>query len=206
MFTGIVEEVGEIVLADPTKLCIRCSKVLDGTVVGDSISVNGVCLTVVEVRESTFRVDVMPETMRISSLGRLKINDRVNLERAMSMNDRFGGHIVTGHIDGVGRIVNIVPSGNAVVISVLMQSDTIRYIITKGSVTLDGISLTVVSVGQDTFSVSVIPHTMSETCLRYKKIGDILNIEFDVVGKYVERFVGCREQGITYDFLVENGF
>ena len=207
MFTGIVEEVGEVVLAYPTKLSIRCSKVLEGTNVGDSISVNGVCLTVVDITKDTFSADVMPETMRVSSLGRLRTRDRVNLERAMSIEDRFGGHIVTGHIDGVGRIVDIAPCGNAVVISVMAECNVIRYIITKGSVALDGISLTVVSVGSDRFSVSIIPHTMSETCLGYKKVGDVLNIECNIVGKYVERFVGSGDRcNITYEFLKENGF
>lgn len=206
MFTGIVEEVGEVALVYPTRLCIRCSKVLEGTNVGDSISVNGVCLTVVNVSKEMFSADVMPETMRVSSLGSLRTRDRVNLERSMSMRDRFGGHIVTGHVDGIGRIVDILPCGNAVVINVLVASSLVRYIIAKGSVSLDGISLTVVSVGSDRFSVSVIPHTMSKTCLGYKKVGDILNIECDVVGKYVERFVRGCDSGVTYEFLVENGF
>ena len=207
MFTGIVEEVGKIVMACPTKLCIGCSKVLEGTIVGDSISVNGVCLTVVDVTKDTFSVDVMPETMRVSSLGNLHVRDRVNLERAMSLGDRFGGHIVTGHIDGVGRIVDIVPDSNALVIGVLASSDVVRYIIKKGSVSLDGVSLTVVSAKVDRFSVSIIPHTMSETCFRYKRVGDVLNIECDVVGKYVEKFVGSRDSGsIAYEFLRDNIF
>lgn len=206
MFTGIVEEVGEVVFLNPERLSIRCSRVLEGTVVGDSISVNGVCLTVVDIKKDMFSVDVMPETMKVSALKNLKVHDRVNLERAMRLSDRFGGHIVTGHIDGVGRIVDIVPCGNAEVISVIANMDVLRYIITKGSVALDGISLTVVSVGSDRFSVSIIPHTRSETCLRYKKIGDVLNIECDVVGKYVEKFVVGRGHGITYEFLRENGF
>lgn len=206
MFTGIVEEVGEVVFLNPERLSIRCSRVLEGTAVGDSISVNGVCLTVVGMKKDVFSVDVMPETMRVSALKSLKVHDRVNLERAMRLSDRFGGHIVTGHIDGVGRIVDIVPCGNAEVISVMVNMDVLRYIITKGSVALDGISLTVVSVGSDRFSVSIIPHTKSATCLRHKKVGDVLNIECDVVGKYVKKFVVDRGQGITYEFLRENGF
>lgn len=206
MFTGIVEEMGQVASILPTKLCIKCSRVLEGTRVGDSISVNGVCLTVVTLEDEEFRADVMPETMRVSALKNLRVGDRVNLERAMTLDKRFGGHIVTGHIDGVGRIVDIIHSGNAMVFSVSASYDVLRYVIRKGSVAIDGISLTVVSVVSDRFSVSVIPHTLNETCLQDKKVGDVLNIECDLVGKYIEKFVGDADSGITYEFLRENGF
>lgn len=206
LFTGIVEEVGEVISAFPNKLCIKCQRVLKGTSIGDSISVNGVCLTVVDICDSSFSVDVMPETLNRSSIGALKTRDKVNLERAMPINGRFGGHILTGHIDGVGRILDKNPCGNAVVFSVLAPYDIMKYIITKGSVSLDGISLTVVSVGSDKFSVSIIPHTIDNTCLKDKKTGDILNIECDIIGKYIEKFINKSSPKITYDFLKENGF
>lgn len=206
MFTGIIEEVGKVVRVFPTRLCIKCDKVLEGTIVGDSISVNGVCLTVVDLKCGMFSADVMPETMRVTSLGHLKIGDNVNLERAMTIDKRIGGHIVTGHVDVVGRIIDMIHTGNAVVFSISVTSDVTRYIIKKGSVALDGISFTVVSVENDRFCVSIIPHTMNETNLKYKRVGDILNIECDVVGKYVEKFVCNNESGITYEFLKDNGF
>ena len=210
MFTGIVEEIGEVVSihhgTNSIKLGVKCEDVLSDTKVGDSISVNGVCLTVVNLNNNQFIADVMPETLRKSSLGSLKINAKVNLERAMALNGRFGGHIVTGHIDGVGEIINKSQEDNSIIFTILAGRDITRYIVKKGSVALDGISLTVSSVTDNVFGVSIIPHTIQKTCLNYKKIGDVINIECDIIGKYIEKLSGNTVDGITYDFLSENGF
>ena len=210
MFTGIIEEIGEVLEIDrginSIKLTIKCSKILEGTKIGDSISVNGVCLTVVRLDKDYFVADVMPETMNRSSFATLKIKDRVNLERAMLLNGRFGGHIVSGHIDGIGTIRNKKRDDNAIVITIKTTYNITKYIVTKGSVALDGISLTVTDVKDTLFEVSIIPHTLEETSLKNKKIGDKINIECDMVGKYVEKFVSGKKEGITYDFLAQNGF
>lgn len=210
MFTGIIEEIGEVVLisngTNSIKLSVKCEEVLNKTKVGDSISVNGVCLTVVRLSDGQFTADVMPETLRKSSLGSLKVKDKVNLERAMMLNGRFGGHIVTGHIDGIGKIINKKSDDNSVIFTILTQDDITKYIVKKGSVSLDGISLTVSFVQDRIFEVSIIPHTIQKTCLKYKNIGDVINIECDIIGKYIEKFSNNKTCGITYDFLSENGF
>lgn len=210
MFTGIIEEIGEIasidVGANSIKLGVKCNRVLSDTKVGDSISVNGVCLTVVSFSNNQFVADVMPETLAKSSLGSQKVKDRVNLERAMMLNGRFGGHIVTGHIDGVGRIINRTIDDNSVIFTILSQPDITKYIVKKGSVALDGISLTVSYVKDNKFKVSIIPHTLEKTCLMYKGIGDEINIECDIIGKYIEKLSNHTSGGITYDFLEQNGF
>ena len=210
LFTGIIEEVGKVLnvirMDGCIKLCVGCSEVLNDTKIGDSISVNGVCLTVVKIFDDNFVADVMKETIKSSSLGMLKLGDVVNLERAMTLNKRLGGHIVTGHIDGVGNIIHKKGNDRFIVIGVGTTSDIIKYIVKKGSVSLDGISLTVSNVYDKIFEVSIIPHTMEQTNLISKNIGDVLNIECDVIGKYVERFSHGVESGITYEFLNENGF
>ena len=193
MFTGIVEEkgtVGHISLAGISgSIAIKARKVLEGTRIGDSIAVNGVCLTVVSLRPDGFTADVMAETIRRTSLGSCQPGDPVNLERAMAADGRFGGHIVAGHIDGVGTIRSSVPEGNAVWITIAAPPQILRYIVEKGSIAIDGISLTVAYVDESVFKVSVIPHTAAETTLLSKKAGDIVNLENDIVGKYIEKLM-----------------
>ena len=177
---------------------------------GDSIAVNGVCLTATDISKGTFTADVMAETMRRSSLGTLSTGDSVNLERAMLCGGRFGGHIVSGHIDGTGTVTEFKREENAVWVTVKAENDLMKYIIEKGSVALDGISLTVAVVGNDFFKVSIIPHTASETTLLSKNAGDIINIECDIIGKYVEKLMSYqpvqKESRITAGFLAKNGF
>ena len=210
MFTGIIEEVGKVVNiikeADSIKICVECSKVLHNTKIGDSISVNGVCLTVVKIYDNRFLADIMKETIKSSNFGMIKIGDMVNLERAMTLHKRLGGHIVTGHIDGIGEIINKRGDNRFTVIRIKTNNDIAKYIVRKGSVSLDGISLTVSYVDDNIFEVSIIPHTMEYTSLVSKNIGDTLNIECDIIGKYIERFLGGKKSGITYDFLSDNGF
>ena len=194
MFTGIIEEIGtvkKISLGGKSgSLEIGAKKVLEGTVVGDSIAVNGVCLTVTGMNSSSFTADVMAETVRRSSLGSLSVGSGVNLERAMSANGRFGGHIVSGHIDGTGTISHLVREENAVWVHVKTSAEILRLIVEKGSIAIDGISLTVARVNETEFAVSVIPHTAEETTLLSKKAGDTVNLENDIVGKYVEKLLG----------------
>lgn len=195
MFTGIVEEVGTVASvrsgAQSAVLTIRANTVLEDAHEGDSIAVNGVCLTVTSFTNNQFSADVMPETLRRSSLGALRTGSSVNLERALAANGRFGGHIVSGHIDGTGVIRSIRRDDNAVWYRIRASRQVTRYIVEKGSVALDGISLTVAEVSSDDFSVSVIPHTAAQTTLSQKRVGDVVNVECDVVGKYVEKFMGC---------------
>jgi riboflavin synthase len=194
MFTGIIEEVGTIDKiqkgARSAKIFIKGKVVLEGLKLGDSISVNGVCLTVTGFDSSGFNADIMQETLSRSSLGRLYSGSLVNLERAMAANGRFGGHIVSGHIDGVGVIRSIVRDDNAYWFKIRTTPKILRYIIEKGSIAIDGISLTVAEVTGDDFSVSVIPHTMERTTFSAKKVGDTLNLENDCIGKYVEKLLG----------------
>jgi riboflavin synthase len=223
MFTGIVEELGSVRHVLPGsragKIVIGASKVLEGTQIGDSIAVNGVCLTVVAMGEDEFTADVMPETLRKSSLGQLKTGDPVDLERAMAADGRFGGHIVSGHIDGVGRIKDVRPEQNARVVTIEAPASVLALIVEKGSIAIDGISLTVASVGATTFSVSIIPHTGEQTVLLRKRAGDMVNLENDIVGKYVQKLLaggaaddapvagaGQARGGLTLEYLQENGF
>jgi riboflavin synthase len=193
MFTGIIEEVGTVDRiqkgARSAKIFIRGKVVLEGLKLGDSISVNGVCLTVTGFDGTGFNADIMQETLSRSSLGRLHSSSLVNLERAMAADGRFGGHIVSGHIDGVGVIRSIVRDDNAYWFKIRTTPQILRYIIEKGSIAIDGISLTVAEVTGDDFSVSVIPHTMERTTFNTKKVGDTLNLENDCIGKYVEKLL-----------------
>ncbi len=216
MFTGIVEETGSVsrVISGGTsgEIKIKAKAVLQNTMIGDSIAVNGVCLTVTKLFDDGFTADVMPETLRRSNLGLLNSGDKVNLERAMAADGRFGGHIVSGHIDGTGTIVSMQSEGNAVWVRINADADIISLIVEKGSITIDGISLTVANVGSDYFEVSIIPHTGSQTTLLGKKQGDKVNLENDIVGKYVKRLLGNNggntggKRDITMDFLAEHGF
>ena len=210
MFTGIIEEKGNIenitTGAKSCRLTISGNIIFDDLKLGDSVAVNGVCLTVTKLLSNTFEADVIAETMRRTAMATLKKGSAVNLERAMQLNGRFGGHIVSGHIDGVGTVINKITEDNAVLVTISADSNIMKYIIFKGSVTLDGISLTVADVKHDRFTVSIIPHTAKETILLDKNTGDKINIECDIVGKYIEKFLSKSEKGITMDFLKENGF
>lgn len=212
MFTGIVEEIGAVRRVTDGSIDIGAKLVLEGTKIGDSIAVNGVCLTVTTLRGDGFTADVMPETLRRSNLGTLRNGDCVNLERAMAADGRFGGHIVSGHIDGVGTIANQRKEGNATWVTISAPQEILRYIVEKGSVAIDGISLTVAAVTDTNFSVSLIPHTGDATILLKKKCGEQVNLENDIVGKYVERLMNTAvapqnsESRITLDFLQKNGF
>lgn len=193
MFTGLVEEVGTIrslsIAGSSGQIRIRAKKVLEGTKIGDSIAVNGICLTVVSLQPDGFTADVMAESVRRSSLGRCSPGDRVNLERAMAADGRFGGHMMAGHVDGTGEIVSLIREENAVWVTIETSPNILRYIVEKGSVAIDGISLTVAYVDDRCFKVSVIPHTGEETTLLGRSPGDIVNLENDIVGKYVEKLL-----------------
>lgn len=210
MFTGIVEEVGELERitggGKSSRLRIRAKTVLEGTQIGDSISTCGVCLTVTALDGNGFEADVMAETLRRSNLGNLRPGSRVNLERAMQLGGRFGGHIVSGHIDGTGLVRDIRREDRAVWLTIGAGEPLLRYIIEKGAVAIDGVSLTVASVHPEGFSVSVIPHTGRETTLLGSQPGTLVNLECDLVGKYVERLMGIGSAGMTELFLKENGF
>ena len=195
MFTGIIEETGTILSAGNGKIRIAAQKVLGGTKTGDSIAVNGVCLTVTEMTSCGFTADVMPETLSRSNLGSLKKGGNVNLERAMAADGRFGGHFVSGHIDGTGTILKMQNDGNSVWVYISAPRPILNLIIEKGSVAIDGISLTVAKIDEKEFAVSVIPHTGEETTLLNKKPGDIVNLENDVVGKYVQKLMSLRDSG-----------
>jgi riboflavin synthase len=215
LFTGIVEELGKIkqVVSGNAwgQIEIFAEKALEGTKLGDSIAVNGVCLTVTGIQGKSFTADVMAETMRRSNLGKLKMGDLVNLERAMAADGRFGGHMVSGHIDGTGVISKMEKEGNAVWVTVDAPENIMRLIVEKGSVAIDGISLTVAKETKNCFQVSVIPHTGEETTLLKRKEGDLVNLENDIVGKYVEKLMKNEQEeeqksGLTLEFLKQHGF
>lgn len=216
MFTGIVEETGIVKALSantlPAKIQIQCNQVLNDTQIGDSIAVNGVCLTATEISKPTFTADIMKETLERSSLGDLKVGSIVNLERAASLNTRLGGHIVSGHIDGTGKISKIEEIENTHWYTIKCDNNLLNLIVEKGSITIDGISLTVARVSHEDFQVSIIPHTLRETTLMGKKVGDKVNLENDIIGKYVEKLLHFKdieekkENRITEKFLLENGF
>ncbi len=190
MFTGIIEETGKIISVGAGRIAVQAGKVLEGTKIGDSIAVNGVCLTVTTMTSSEFTADVMPETLSRTNLGFLGKGACVNLERAMAADGRFGGHIVSGHIDGTGTVSRLEKDGNAVWVYIAAPGSILNLIIEKGSIAIDGISLTVAKVNAVEFAVSVIPHTGEETTLLGKKAGDMVNLENDVIGKYVQKLMG----------------
>ena len=216
LFTGLVEEIGKVLKiskgTNSSQITIKAEKVLDDAKLGDSIAVNGTCVTAIDFKEDCFTVDVMAETLRMSNLGNAKMGSMVNLERALRIGDRLGGHIVSGHIDGTGSIVNIHDEDISTWLEIEASSDLLKYIVLKGSVALDGVSLTVADLSEKSFSVSLIPHTKGETILYYKKIGDIVNIECDLIGKFVEKMIlNPNEQvknksNIDSDMLTKYGF
>lgn len=198
MFTGIVEEVGEVVSlkrgSRSFALTVRASKVLEGTVVGDSIATNGVCLTVTRLTGEGFEADVMPETVERTALKELKGGDGVNLERALTLSTRLGGHMVAGHVDATGRIVERREDDTALWLKVEAPSEVLRYVVEKGSIAIDGVSLTVARVEHSSFSVSLIPHTRGATTLHSRRIGERVNLESDMIAKYVEKLMGGGER------------
>jgi len=215
MFTGIIEETGSIRQisrgSKSVKLTVEASLVLEDTNIGDSISTNGICLTVVEKNNHSFTVDVMAETLRKSNLNNLTIGSRVNLERALRLSDRLGGHILSGHVDGQGVIREIIAEDIARVIRVGTTQELLRYIVPKGSIAIDGISLTVMDVDDKSFSVSIIPHTATVTTLWDKHPGDAVNLETDMIAKYVEKLLKKspsehEKQDINMEFLHQHGF
>lgn len=214
MFTGLIEEIGKVVdIFERNKIwsiTFECEKVLEDVDVGDSIAVNGVCLTVEEYNKNLFKANVMAETMRKSNLKYLKKGSSVNLERALKIGDRFGGHIVSGHIDGIGIIEEYEDEGDAIWVSISTSKDILKYIVYKGSVAVDGVSLTVSYVDEKIFKVSIIPHTNENTTLIKKNTKDVVNIECDLIGKYVEKLLlhekAKKESSIDMNFLIQNGF
>ncbi|WP_054941409.1 riboflavin synthase [Paenibacillus ihuae] len=220
MFTGLIEEVGVLrgvsSGGEMMVLNIGASLIMGDLKIGDSVSVNGVCLTATSIGEHSFTVDVMPQTYRNSNLKELRSGSRMNLERAMAAGGRFGGHIVQGHVDGTGEIRSVKRDQNAVVFEITPDKNSLfKYIIPKGSITIDGISLTVVNTTSSAFTVSIIPHTLGETVLNHKRPGDSINVECDVLGKYVDHLLHYRGAGseeeesssrISHDFLAANGF
>ena len=211
MFTGIIEEMGTVKAlrreAGAARLSLSAATVLDGTALGDSICVNGVCLTVVEMGRSEFSADVAVETLRVTNLGELRAGARVNLERALQLSARIGGHLVSGHVDAVGRLREKRDEGNGWRIFFDAPETVLRYVIKKGSIAIDGISLTVADLDRAGFSIAMIPHTARLTTLGFKTAGDSVNLEADIIGKYVERLFPGKEAGsVSLDLLRKNGF
>ncbi|ACL20833.1 riboflavin synthase, alpha subunit [Desulfitobacterium hafniense DCB-2] len=213
MFTGIIEELGKVtdlkVLPDSAQLTLEGTKVLESTQIGDSIAVNGICLTVVKMQGNLFTVDVMAETLHKTNLKECSRGTQVNLERALQLSTRLGGHLVSGHVDGVGTIQKITPVGIARVFTIKATPELLNYVLPKGSIAIDGISLTVVELLPQAFTVSLIPHTRQETTLGFKGVGDVVNLETDLIGKYVARFMEKKEaprKDLSMSFLAENGF
>ena len=214
MFTGLVAELGTVVALKPLKqsynITVKAQKVLANLKIGDSVAVNGACLTIVNISGSDFTADVMPETVKLTNLRHLKSGDRVNLERTLRLCDGLDGHIVSGHVEGVGVIAAKKAEGIAEIVTIKTPPELLKYIIKKGSIAIDGISLTVTEVTDTGFSVSLIPHTAKETTLGFKKPGDEVNLETDIIGKYVEHLLNFKapkgKQGLTKSMLFENGF
>ena len=213
MFTGIIEEIGKVKAiergAKSIRLTIAVKKILDDIHIGDSICTNGVCLTVTTFDNDSYTADVMPETMNRTNFKDLRINDLVNCERAMPANGRFGGHIVSGHIDGTGVISKMTRDDKAIRVKIETRPEILRYIVEKGSITIDGISLTVTDVSSFDFGVSIIEHTQDATTLTKKKVGETVNLENDIVGKYIEKFVGnitARNDERLLNLLKDNNF
>lgn len=212
MFTGIIEELGKIKGINKgindARLSVDCFSILDGIKLGDSIAVNGVCLTVSKILPTGFIADVSPETFKITTLSDTKIGDFVNLERAMKADGRFGGHIVSGHIDGIGKIINITPNNDFYNIKIELNKEQAKYVVKKGSIAINGISLTIANLENNIITLAIIPHTYENTNLKYLKFGDFVNIENDIMAKYIEKFLLSRdnESRISLEFLQENGF
>lgn len=208
MFTGITEETGKIQAISESGITVECVKVLTGTKIGDSIAVNGVCLTVVQIGKNSFSADMTPETFNVTTFRRLKTGSKVNLERAMSADGRFGGHIVSGHVDGSGKIVSLKKNNESYDLEIELFENEARYIVRKGSICVNGVSLTAAGISENRVKIAIIPHTYDCTALSELKAGDFVNIEVDILAKYVEKFLSTSDNrsGINMDFLHKNGF
>lgn len=206
MFTGIVEETGKIQFVTDRKVVIKCQKILEDAKIGDSIAVNGVCLTITDINKDTFSADISPETFKVAC--KLNLGNTVNLERAMLANGRFGGHIVSGHVDGVAKIVELKNNGDFYDLKLELSENEAKYVIRKGSITVNGISLTIAKVEGGLINLAIIPHTYENTCLKELKIGDFVNVEVDMMAKYIEKFLSTSDNRsrIDFDFLQRNGF
>ena len=208
MFTGIIEETGRIQTITERKIVIKAKKVMENTKLGDSISVNGVCLTVTEINSDGFSADISPQTLKVTAFRNLSSGDYVNLERALPADGRFGGHVVSGHIDGTAIVKSISKSGEFYNLKIEVTDGEAKYIVKRGSITLNGISLTVADIEGKTVEFAIIPHTYENTMLKYLRAGDIINVETDIFAKYIEKFLSTRDNktGIDMEFLMENGF
>lgn len=206
MFTGIVEEIGQVNLIRPDRLTVKAAKVLADVELGASIAVNGTCLTVTDFTADSFSVGIQPETLRRTNLGFLKVNDEVNLERALKLGGRLGGHLVQGHIDDTGKVVSIRQEQKSKLMTISAPHPLMRYMAVKGFITVDGLSLTIADMGADSFTVSLVEFTQNATTIAKKKVGDVVNLEVDIIAKYVESLAGRSGDGITFDFLQEHGF
>jgi len=206
MFTGIVEEIGVVRGTAPGKLTVDAGVVLENMKLGDSVAVNGVCLTVAALSGSSFSVDIMPETLRRTNLGVLRYGTSVNLERAVLAGGRFGGHFVQGHVDGMGKVISVTPEEEAVIARILSPGELMSYVVNKGFIAVDGVSLTVINYDDISFSVSLVAYTRGHTTLGIRKAGDMVNLEVDIIAKYVERLRHSGNRGITLEFLEERGF
>ncbi len=206
MFTGIIEEVGAVRAAHPGKLIISATRIIEDTKEGDSISINGACLTVTEISDDSFSVDMMPETLRRTNLGLLQPGEKVNLERALAVGGRLGGHFVQGHVDETGRVISITPEEEALLVRFEAPQEIMRYIVRKGFIAVDGVSLTVVECDSSSFEVSLVAFTQQTTNLASKRPGDVVNLEVDIIAKYVERLRGEASSVVTMEFLAEHGF
>jgi riboflavin synthase len=206
MFTGIIEEVGKVREARGGELTIATSNITPGMEPGASIALNGVCLTVTNLDTNSFSVKIMPETLRRTNLGRLLAGDRVNLERALPLGGRLGGHLVQGHVDNTGRVLSITPEGEAMLINFYAPPEIMDYLVEKGFIAIDGISLTIVNKNTSSFGVSVVDYTLRHTNLGTRRVGDVVNLEVDIIAKYVRQFSQTRSPGITVGFLQEHGF
>jgi riboflavin synthase len=205
LFTGIVEEVGTVNSIGSGKLAVSASVVLEGTRLGDSIAVNGTCLTATALDAGSFSVDVMPETLKRTNLGQLRPGSKVNLERALLVGGRVGGHLVQGHVDAAGTVASLVTEGKAIIATFSAPPEILRYVVEKGFIAVDGVSLTVVGHDRSSFGVSLVGYTLKNTILGSRKVGDQVNLEVDIIAKYVERLREGRG-GVTLDFLSEHGF
>ena len=206
MFTGIIEEIGKVSSASTTKLVISARQVVDGIKLGDSIAINGACLTVTDFDRASFSVDVMPETLQRTNLGQLTAGDGVNLERPTPLGGQLGGHLVQGHIDDIGRIISMEWEGEALLFRFEAPPEVMRYTTPKGFITVDGISLTITEKDNSSFQVSVVEYTRQNTTLGSRKVGDVVNLEVDIIAKYVAQFTQPQAGGLTVEFLIEHGF
>jgi riboflavin synthase len=206
LFTGIVTEVGRVTSIQPDKLTVSAAQVLKGLELGGSVAVNGACLTATTFDAASFTVDLSPETVQRTNLGGLRVGDPVNLERPLGLGGELGGHLVQGHVDGTGSILDISPSGGSTVFRFAAADEIMRYLVEKGFISIEGISLTITARETGYFQVSVVDYTKAHTNLQYHRVGDLVNLEIDIMAKYVERFIQAQRSNLSVDFLKEHGF